>query len=202
MKLDALEKIQERLQDTTSAAGAAFSTLTSSITAGVDAAIMGSESIGKAVLKAAAASLKGIAIESAARAAFNTAMGFASAANPFTAGAAPGYFAAAKSFAVAAALAGAGAAGLYAAGGSGGGSGGGGGGGGGPGSTPGGGYAPYRSSGGGEGPVNITMHVNAMGVTDRKQAAVALAEATEEAFAARRTRSTSRTRVTRYDEDI
>ena len=117
----------------------------SGITAAVDAAISGSESIGRAFLKASAAALKALAIESTVRAIYNTAMGLG--ALIFNPAAALGYFAAAGKFGLAAAAAGGGAALLGAGGGGGGG--GESGGGGGYAAAPSG--ASYTTAGGGRG---------------------------------------------------
>jgi hypothetical protein len=82
--------------------------MSSGLSAAVEAAITGSDSIGKAFMKASAAALKSIAIESTVRALYNTAMGLGSLY--FDPPAAVGYFAAAATFGLAAAAAGAGSA--------------------------------------------------------------------------------------------
>src|SRR5262249_47472839 len=87
-------------------AGGAFQTLTSGLSAAVDAAISSSDNIGKAFFKASAAALKAIATESAVRAIYETAMGIG--ASIFSPGDAAKHFAAAGTFAAAAAAAGAG----------------------------------------------------------------------------------------------
>jgi hypothetical protein len=122
---EAMAEFSKKLGDQTTAIGGAFTAMSAGLTAAVDAAITGSDSIGRAFLKAAGAALRGIALESTARAAYETAMGIGALANPLTAATAAGHFASAKAFAVAAAIAGVGSAGLSAAAGSGGGSGGG-----------------------------------------------------------------------------
>jgi hypothetical protein len=126
-----MKNLQKDLGDQKSLLGGSFNALSSGIAAAVDAAVTGSENIGKAFLKASANVLKGIAIESTARAAFELAMGIgASILAPADAAA---HFAAAAQFGIAAGVAGAGAAALGSLGGSGGG------GGGSPGTPPGGG---------------------------------------------------------------
>lgn len=112
---DEFAEFSQAINDNTSAIGGGFSALTSGITAAVDAAIAGSENIGKAFLKASSMALRAIAVESTARAAFETAMGLG--ASFLAPPAAAAHFAAAGQFAVAAAIAGAGSALLGAAGG-------------------------------------------------------------------------------------
>jgi hypothetical protein len=151
---DRMQKISDMLNDRTQMLGGAFGAFSDGIAAAVDAAVTGSDSIGRAFLKASAAALKALAIESTVRALYNTAMGFAAAANPLTAATAPGYFASAKVFAATAALAGVGAVGLGAAAGGGGGSYGGGG----PSSQPGGGnFTGSRAQA--AGPQSITVNL-------------------------------------------
>ena len=91
-------------------AGAAFGALSDGIAASVGAAIDGSESMGKAFMRAAAASLKATAIQATINALWETAQGFAKLAtgNP----AAAAHFKAAAIFAATAAAAGAGSAAL------------------------------------------------------------------------------------------
>lgn len=122
-----INDIEDQIKDKTSILGGAFDSLSSGLAASVDAAITGSDNIGKAFLKASAMALKSIAIESTVRAAFELAMGLASSI--FAPGDAARHFAAAGQFAITAAIAGTGAALLGAAGGGFGGGGGGGGGG-------------------------------------------------------------------------
>ena len=134
-------------------AGAAFGALSDGIAASVGAAIDGSESMGKAFLRAAAASLKATAIQATINALWETAQGFAKLAtgNP----AAAAHFKAAAIFAATAAAAGAGSAAL--------GSHGGGGGGGGSGARASGpssgGFARGASGGGGGGGGNTIILV-------------------------------------------
>jgi len=108
-----LSDFETTISDRTTLLGGGFGAMTDAITASVDAAITGSDSIGKAFLKASAMALKALAIESTVRALYNTAMGVGAVfLNPAAAG---GYFAAAAQFAATAVLAGAGAAALGAA---------------------------------------------------------------------------------------
>lgn len=110
-----MEQFSTQINDRTTALGAGFGALSDGISSAVEAAITGSDSIGKAFLKASAAALKSIAVESSVRALYNTAMGLG--ALVLDPPAAAGYFAAAAQFGVAAAAAGAGAALLGEAGG-------------------------------------------------------------------------------------
>lgn len=109
-----LGRFAAQLQDQSTLVGGAFATMSAGITAAVEAAISGSDSIGRAFLKASAMVLKSIAVESAARAAFELAMGLGSAY--FNPPAAAAHFAAAAQFAIAAGVAGAGSAVISAAG--------------------------------------------------------------------------------------
>lgn len=109
---DTLSAQQQKLQEITSLQGAAFSTLSGGIAAAVDAAVTGSDSIGKAAVKAAAMALKAIAIESTVKALESTARGLYALSNPLTAAQAGGYFTAAAKFAATAVAAGVGAAAL------------------------------------------------------------------------------------------
>lgn len=106
-----LEAFSEKIKDQTTVVGGAFATLSSGVGAAIEAAVSGSDSIGKAFLKASAAALKGIAVESSVRALYNTAMGFAAlATGPINGIAAAGYFKAAAIFSATAIAAGAGGA--------------------------------------------------------------------------------------------
>lgn len=100
---DSLKTFNEQLRDQTSAVGAAYSTLSAGITAGVEAAIAGSDNIGKAALKAAQTQLKAIAIQSTVQALYSTALGLFGD---------PTKFAAAAKFAATAVAAGVGSAAL------------------------------------------------------------------------------------------
>jgi hypothetical protein len=111
-----LADMRSQLEDQTTAIGGTYAALSAGITAAVDAAITGSENIGKAALKASATALKAIAIEAAAKAVFAGAEALL--------GLNPAAAAAAAKYAAAAAIAGAGAAALGAAAGGGGGGGG------------------------------------------------------------------------------
>lgn len=143
---DKLSALKNQLGDTNTAAGASFATLSAGITAAVDAAISGSDSIGKAAAKASAAVLKSLAIESTGRAVYEGALALGSLAIGDAKGAGLHGLAAAK-FALAAATTGALAAGLgAAAGGSGSGAGAGASAG-----APGGGFASGGARGGGSG---------------------------------------------------
>lgn len=145
-----MRKFEGQLNDTSSVLGGSFAAMTSGLSAAVDAAVTGSMAIGKAFKQAAAAALKSLAIESAVRAAYNTAMGLG--ALVFRPDAAAGYFAAAAQFSATAVLAGAGGALL--------GGGGGGGGGGaaasGPRAVP---YVGGGGGGGGGGPQTIVVNI-------------------------------------------
>ncbi len=146
------EKLQEMLGDRASAVGSAYDALSSGIMAAVDAAITGSDSIGKAFAKAASAALKSIAVESTGRAIYHGALALGSLAFGDVKGAGLHAAAAAK-FGLAAVGTGVLAAGLGSLGAGGGASAGAGGGG----ASVGGGFG--GQSGGG-GPRNITINVN------------------------------------------
>lgn len=106
-----LEAFSDKIKDQTTVVGGAFATLSSGVSAAIEAAVSGSDSIGKAVAKATAATLKSIAVESSVRALYNTAMGFAALAfGPVNGIAAAGYFKAAAIFSATAVAAGAGGA--------------------------------------------------------------------------------------------
>ncbi len=75
-----MDEFTAKLQDQSSLVGGAFGTIASGMSAAIDAAITGSESIGAAIKKALGAQLKAIAIESGVRALFETAKGFAALA--------------------------------------------------------------------------------------------------------------------------
>ena len=81
-----------------------------------DAAIASGQGVGAALAQMTKSTLLGIAQQATVKAIFNVAEGLAAATNPFTAWMAPGYFASAKMFGVAAATAGAGGLGLSLAG--------------------------------------------------------------------------------------
>lgn len=70
----ALQGRLQEIQDETTAIGGALATLTGGLTAAVDAAIAGNESIGRAFLKGSAQVLKGIALKATGLAAFEGAM--------------------------------------------------------------------------------------------------------------------------------
>jgi hypothetical protein len=189
------ENFQADIQDRTTALGAAFDATTAGISAAVDAAITGSDNIGRAWLRASAMALKALAIENSVRALTAGALAVGAA---FFAPASAGAFAKqAAMHAAAAAAAGLGAAAL------GGMAGGGGGAGYGGSSAPaGGGFAPRAARwSDGDAPMNITVNVHALGVTDRRQTAAVVNDAVHEALAARRTRSSS-ARVTRYGSGV
>jgi hypothetical protein len=112
-QLQRLAETRAQLQDQTTAIGGSYAALTAGITAAVDAAITGSENIGKAALRASATALKAIAIEATAKAVFAGAEALL--------GLNPAAAAAAAKYAAAAAIAGAGAVALGAAAGGGGG---------------------------------------------------------------------------------
>lgn len=101
---DKLAEFRKQIQDNTSAVGAAYSVLSSGLAAGVEAAIAGSDSIGRAALKAAQTSLRAIAVQSAVKAIYSTAEGL------FTGN--PANFAAAAKYTAAAIAAGVGSAAL------------------------------------------------------------------------------------------
>jgi hypothetical protein len=189
------DRFADRIGDRTTALGAAFDATTAGISAAVDAAITGSDNIGRAWLRASAMALKALAVENSVRAL--TAGALAVGAAFFAPAAAGGFAKQAAMHAAAAAAAGLGAAAL------GGMAGGGGGGGGYGGSTApaGGGFAPRARASEGEGPLNVTVNVHALGVTDRRQTAAVVNDAVHEALAARRTRASS-ARVTRYGSGV
>jgi hypothetical protein len=148
------QELADQLNDTTSAAGAAFATLSGGLTAAVDAAITSSDSITRAAAKASAGVLKSLAVEAAGRAAFEGALAIGSLAIGDARSAATHGLAAAK-FAAVAGLEGSLAAGLGALASSGGG----GGGGGSSAGAPAGGFGSPTggSSGGGNITVNVTV---------------------------------------------
>lgn len=104
-----LANLEQQLGDTSTAVGTAYATISSGITAAVDAAITGSDSIGKAAAKASAMVLKSLSIEATGRAVFYGAMALGSLAYGNAADAAK-FGATAAKFALAAAATGAGAA--------------------------------------------------------------------------------------------
>jgi hypothetical protein len=138
------------LADQTTKAGQAYAMFSDVLLAGVDAAITGSESISKALGRAAAAALKSLALQASTKAIWETAEGIAAAAtgNP---AAASGHFAAAAGYAACAVAAGAASSvassmvgGGAAAGASG---------------AAGGGYAARSGGGGGDGATYVTVYV-------------------------------------------
>lgn len=149
-----MSEFTSKLQDRTQLLGGAFGALSDGLAASVEAAITGSESIGKAWMRASAMALKAIATEQAVRAlvAGASAIGAIAMGSP---GAAAAFGKEAALHAAAAAAAGIGAAAL--------GAGAGGGGGGGPSasSQPGGGN--YASSGGGSSSGSQTVNVYVTG---------------------------------------
>lgn len=150
-----MQGFTDDLQDRTQLLGGAFGALSDGLAASVEAAITGSESIGKAWMRASAMALKAIATEQAVRAlvAGASAIGALAIGSP---GAALAFGKEAAMHAAAAAAAGIGAAAL--------GAGGGGGGGGAhpsPSTQPGGGN--YASSGGGSGGGGQTVNVYVTG---------------------------------------
>ena len=149
---DRLSRIKNQLGDTSTAAGAAYATLAGGITAAVDAAITGSDSIGKAAAKASAQILKSLAIEATGRAVYEGALAIGSLAMGDAKGATLHGLAAAK-FAAAAAGLGVLSAGLNAAASGGGASAGG------ASAAPGGGFASSRGgSSGGEGGMTVVVN--------------------------------------------
>lgn len=182
-----IEKLNAALGDQTSAIGGSLAALTGGLTAAVDAAISGHESIGKAALKGAGAVLKSIALQATGYAAFEAAQAWV-----FPAAAALHLTAAAKMAGVAA-LTGVLAAGAGAL------AGGGGGGGARGSSAATGGYASRPSSGpGGQGGNTIIVNINGF-YGDEKQAIPAIHRGLEKAEQARRVRPAS-SRVVRYGE--
>jgi hypothetical protein len=119
-------EMEKMLQDRTTLLGGAFGALSDGLAAAVDAAITGSDNIGKAFMKASAAALKSLAIESSVRALYHGAAALGHLAMYDAPGAAA-EAATAAGYAATAALAGAGAAILGSASGGFGGGGGGGG---------------------------------------------------------------------------
>jgi hypothetical protein len=67
---DELADLRKELQDTSTAAGASYAALSSGIAAAVDAAITGSDSIGRAAAKASGGVLKALAVEATGKAAW------------------------------------------------------------------------------------------------------------------------------------
>ena len=151
--------LMAKLADNTNLAGAGYQSFTSSIAAGVEAAISGSASIASAMRKAAAASLKATAVQSAVKAVEEGAWALSSLAFQRPDAAAAHALSSAK-FAATAALAGAGAAAL---GGSGGGGAGGGGGGGGGYGGVGGGFISGSRGGEENRPIQITFQGDVTG---------------------------------------
>jgi hypothetical protein len=187
------EDFQKQMEDRATLVGSAFETMTAGLNAAVDAAITGSESIGKAWMKASAMALRALSIENTGRAA--TAGALAIGALFFNPAAAAGFAKQAAAHAAAAAITGAGAALLGAASGAFGG----GGGGGGPGAAPGGGFASHRG-GSGDGPTNITVNLHGFVGTNEEQAIAVIADGLEKGIAARRVRDPGRARSVRYAE--
>jgi hypothetical protein len=143
----ALAGIMADLADKTTLAGGAYDVFGSAILAAGEAAMEGSDGIGRAALAAAAASLKGIAKESAVKALYETAGGFASIAVGDAKGA-TGHFAAAGQYALTAVAAGVAGAALAPSGGAGS-----------PSSAPGGGFASGSSGGSQASPQTIIVQV-------------------------------------------
>jgi hypothetical protein len=182
------EEINKPVREMEERFGGAFSAFGGAIGAAVDAAITGSESIGKAFLKASAAALKSLAVESSVRAAYNLAMGIGSAA--IGSPKAGGFFAAAAQFAATAALAGGGAAVLNAAGG------------GGSSASSGGGnardFAPVTGARAESGPQNITVNVTVGAAADAGRLGETITKAVDLADRQGRGRS-ERNVVVRYE---
>ena len=157
---DKLEKANEEIAEGLKKYEDAFSVFSSGISAAIDAAISGEESIGKAALKGAASALRSIAMQAPAKALWEVAQGWAKLGNPVTAPTAAAHFASAKFFAAAGLAAGVAAAGIGAALG--------GGGGGGSSATAGGGHV--RGGGGGRGDGGETINIVINGFSgDRKE---------------------------------
>ncbi len=182
-----LEEFSELLQDKGTLAGGAFDALTSGMAAAVSAAIDGSESIGQAFLKASAAALKGLAVESTVRAAYHLAMGIGSAViHP---AAAAGHFAASAKFAATAALAGVSSAALgaaYSAPGSAGGSG----------ASAGNATSMLRPNADSQGPSTVIINVHGNMLGTQRDLGATVSNAIEQSKSARRYRSSS---VVEYD---
>ena len=156
------QRIFAKLQDRSTMAGGAFGALSDGIAASVSAAIDGSENIGKAFAKAAAAALKATAVQASVSALWETAKGIAAlAVGSPSAGA---HFKAAAVFAATAVAAGVGSAAFGAAGGGGASA---------IGANTGAGAAGGlggRSSGGANGQGNVTYIINVNGyVGDEKK---------------------------------
>lgn len=103
---DRMNKLRDSIYDTSQVSGMAMQGFAGSLAAGVDAAITGQESVGKAFKKAAADAMRAIAAQSIVQAAYEAAMALGSLAIGNGAAAATHGAAAAK-FAATAALAGA-----------------------------------------------------------------------------------------------
>lgn len=186
---NATSKAFGELEDQTSAIGASLAAMTGGLTAAVDAAIAGNESIGRAFLKGAAGVLKSIALQATGMAAFEAAKAWVFPA------AAPLHLAAAAKMAGVAALAGVLSAGAGAAAGAGAGAGAGGYGG--ASTMPGGGFAraPARNDNGNEAPIHIHIHGSVIG--DDQKAMALISSGIQKGIAARRIRDPN-ARVTRY----
>lgn len=100
------KEFEAQMKDRTSLLGGAFDAMSSGLAASVDAAITGSDSIGRAFMKASAQALKAIALEAGAKALFATAEGLFFA-NPQALSAAGFYYAAAAAAGIGAAALGA-----------------------------------------------------------------------------------------------
>ena len=171
---DPLARLKERLGDTTTTAGAAYATLAGGITAAVDAAITGSDSIGKAAAKASASVLKSLAVEATGRAVFEGALAIGSLAIQDYKGAATHGLAAAK-FAAAAAVTGSLAAGLGAV------ASGGGGGGSASAGPAGGGFGSPTGGSSSSAPINIVVNVGAGFANDPQKLGDTIARAVRSA---------------------
>jgi hypothetical protein len=111
-QLEQLAGTMEKLRSSVEPAGIAMNMFQSALTASVDAAITGGDSIAKAAAKAAAGSLRATAIESSVKAMWETAQGIALLATGYGSAQAAVHFLAAAKYAATAIAAGAGAAAL------------------------------------------------------------------------------------------
>ena len=184
-----LNEIVKQLGDSTSIAGGAFGALSSGITAAVDAAIAGGDGMAMAFLKASAASLRSMAIESTTKALYHGALAIGALAFGDPKGAALHGIAAGK-FAATAAAAGVGSAALGAA------AGGGGGGGAASAGPAGGGFsAPRGGSDGGGNVTNIFQIGSGAFVGDEKRLAEEIHRTMQAGERSGRTRTSSVVKV-------
>lgn len=167
------QEFMKQIQDQTTVLGGAYTAMSAGLTAAVDAAISGSDAIGKAALKASAAALKAIAVEATAKSLFSLAEGL------FTGNGAA--FAASAKYAAAAVVAGAGSAVLGGAAGGGATTG--------PSSAAASGGSATGSRQEAAGPVNVTVNIQGATAGDQQKLGREVNRATRAALKASRIRN-------------